>query len=331
MRQPRPKGRSTCFYHCMSKIYEGRFVFKEYNHKDEYMKYMRKLEAFSGVEILTYTFLDNHFHILLKVPEREEISDNELARRIRCLYGDIAANDFVTELAKYVSENSSMADLLRTKYLYRMYDLSYFMKSLKQWFSQRYNALNNTSGSIWTGRFKSILLEPKRELLLTIAGYVDLNSIRAGVVKDPMDYQYCGYADALRGSEKARNAISYLMNYGNDQKLDWNEAAKSYRVYLYVIGEGSKMRGNKWQAGFTEEEVKEVIKKGGEINKELMIALGGSLNSDGSIIGSSGFIKSAAKEFGGKWGINHFGQVPTDAFKELGNSPRKKDQISGTV
>jgi hypothetical protein len=43
---------------------------------------MRKTESFCGVQVLTYTILDNHFHILLFVPERRPVSDDELITRM---------------------------------------------------------------------------------------------------------------------------------------------------------------------------------------------------------------------------------------------------------
>ena len=44
---------------------------------------MRAVEAFSGVQILTWAILSNHFHILVYVPEQAEVSDQDLGRRMR--------------------------------------------------------------------------------------------------------------------------------------------------------------------------------------------------------------------------------------------------------
>ena len=40
----------------------------------------------SGVQVLTYALLDNHFHLLVRVPKLEPISDEELLRRYRLLF-----------------------------------------------------------------------------------------------------------------------------------------------------------------------------------------------------------------------------------------------------
>jgi exodeoxyribonuclease V beta subunit len=40
-----------------------------------------------------------------------------------------------------------------------------------------------------------------------MAAYIDLNPVRAGLVKDPKDYRWCGYAEALSGSRRAQRGL----------------------------------------------------------------------------------------------------------------------------
>ena len=42
---------------------------------------------FTGVEVLTYAVLSNHWHLLLAVPDRIELSEKEVLRRYGVLYG----------------------------------------------------------------------------------------------------------------------------------------------------------------------------------------------------------------------------------------------------
>ena len=49
---------------------------------------MRRVEEFSGVVVLAYAFMSNHFHIFIYVPSAEEIGEGEILRRIRVLYRD---------------------------------------------------------------------------------------------------------------------------------------------------------------------------------------------------------------------------------------------------
>jgi hypothetical protein len=56
MRFPRVKADSHGFYHCVSRVVEGRFIFQVSDHgsveAERFIKLMRCLEAFSGVRVL---------------------------------------------------------------------------------------------------------------------------------------------------------------------------------------------------------------------------------------------------------------------------------------
>jgi len=78
-----------------------------------------------------------------------------------------------------------------------MYDLSEFMKTLKQRFSFWFNKSHERGGPLWNGRFKSVLVESPacheqdfaHNAITTMAAYIDLNPVRAGLVDDPKDYR----------------------------------------------------------------------------------------------------------------------------------------------
>jgi len=41
-----------------------------------------------------------------------------------------------------------------------------------------------------------VLVEDTAEAVSTVAMYIDLNPVRAGLVEDAKDYRFCGYAEA---------------------------------------------------------------------------------------------------------------------------------------
>ena len=43
--------------------------------------------GFTDVVMNTFVNIDNQLHLLIKVPERYEVDDKDLAERMRCLYG----------------------------------------------------------------------------------------------------------------------------------------------------------------------------------------------------------------------------------------------------
>jgi putative transposase len=98
---------------------------------------------------------------------------------------------------------------MRERLMRRMNDLSEFMHELKQRFTEWYNATHGRKGggTFWSDRFKSVLVEGRCKPLSTVAAYIDLNPVRAGMVEDPKDYRWCGYAAGLSGVGLARDGI----------------------------------------------------------------------------------------------------------------------------
>ena len=67
-------------------------------------------------------------------------------------------------------------------------------------FTQWLNKRQRRKGPLWEDRFKRVLIEKQEERVKTMAAYIDLNPVRAGLVEDPKDYRWCGYAEAVAGN-----------------------------------------------------------------------------------------------------------------------------------
>jgi putative transposase len=72
-------------YHCMTRTVNGQRLFDD-RAKEILRKQLWQIADYCGVQILTYAILSNHFHVLLAVPPRAEVSDAELLRRYAILY-----------------------------------------------------------------------------------------------------------------------------------------------------------------------------------------------------------------------------------------------------
>ena len=59
-------------YHITSRIVNRQMWFKDPKLKDEIVGWLYGVAAFSGVELLAWCIMDNHFHILVHVPEVPE-------------------------------------------------------------------------------------------------------------------------------------------------------------------------------------------------------------------------------------------------------------------
>jgi hypothetical protein len=62
---------------------------------------------------------------------------------------------------------------------------------LKERFSRWFNKQNSRRETLWMDRFKSVLVDGEAALA-TMAASIDLNPVRAGIVEDPMLYEWSG-------------------------------------------------------------------------------------------------------------------------------------------
>ena len=85
MRQARIKvdaAAGAAVYHCMTRTVNGERLLDD-TAREVLRKQLWQIADYCGLEILTYTILSNHFHVLLRVPQRTPVSDQELIRRYR--------------------------------------------------------------------------------------------------------------------------------------------------------------------------------------------------------------------------------------------------------
>jgi hypothetical protein len=145
-------------------------------------------------------------------------------------------------------------------------------------------------------RFKSVLVEGKGEALRTMAAYIDLNPVRAGLVTDPKDYRWCGYAEAIGGSRRAQRGLCKAMSKPVD---GWHtaEVAESYRCLLHA--EGREVRDaqneNVMRSGVTADKARAVLSEGGKLSITELVRLRVRYFTDGVILGSREFVEEIFK------------------------------------
>jgi len=82
--------------------------------------------------------------------------------------------------------------------------ISRMMQYLGRYYVPYFNYTYQRSGTLWEGRFKSCLVQADA-YLLACHRYIELNPVRAGMVKDPADYIWSSYrANALGLTTKLR-------------------------------------------------------------------------------------------------------------------------------
>ena len=82
--------------------------------------------------------------------------------------------------------------------LARKDDPSLLMKHLGQRYVQYVNRTYRRSGTLWEGRFRSSIVQ-EQGYLLRCYRYIELNPVRAGMVKHPRDYPWSSYGGNAEG------------------------------------------------------------------------------------------------------------------------------------
>ena len=179
----------TAYYHIMSRTNDKRFLFEKGRVKSSLVDALKRSAAFSGIELKAYAGMDNHFHVVCKVVRTDEpIPESELLRRVAILKGEKAADDLAEHWQELRSMGlSTMVDTAQDRLRGRMNDISEFIKTFKEVFNIRFKREREYTGSIWSGRFKSTLIEEGRYLAICCR-YVYFNPVRAGVVKRASEY-----------------------------------------------------------------------------------------------------------------------------------------------
>ena len=314
-------------YHVISRVVDRRFVLGT-EEKEKSRTLLRMQENFTGCRVLSYCLMDNHFHLLLEVAPMDEggISDEELLKRLSVLYGEAFVAGVAQELAAaraaiYKSEGGmgEAVEAIHRRFTYRMQDLGEFMKGLLQRFTQWFNRAHSRSGTLWEDRFKSVIVEDG-VAARTISAYIDLNPVRAGMVKDPGDYRWSSYGEAVGGGKKGngRKAREGLVRaYFCDQGVGydakkWEEVSRLYRRLMGLalgkkpgraeLPQSSKGLGQTTQntAELLENEDNETALK--DLGTAKMLRCRIRYFTDGAVIGSKEFVNEAFASARDKFG-----------------------------
>ena len=139
-----------------------------------------------------------------------------------------------------------------------------------------------------------MLVEDSPAALRTVAAYIDLNPVRAGLVQDPKDYRHCGYAAALVGAASIRRGLMSFL-----EPKEWVNAAAEYRMLLFVTG-GSANRSDKRM--LDPEAIKAELARGGELGLGQVLRLRIRHLTDGVILGSKEFVDDMFLKYRDRFG-----------------------------
>ncbi len=320
---------SSSLHHVIGRVCGRDFLLSDSRTKIAFLRILRSYEEFLEVRVINFVIMDNHFHFLLEVPPKKlgeavSMSDERLLAKIKKFYSHQHYIDFLQMLTRLREASSDKAaEELKATYTRRMHDLSCFMQCFKMRFTQWYNKTYSRTGTLWEGRFKSILVEDGYAARV-MAAYIDLNPVRAGMVERPEDYRWSSYGEAMKPKADkwralAREGLCRVMQLDQEtggrvsaenSAVIWEEEGSPwYRMMLFADGEevfvsrpesgGEKVCVRK---GFKREEVKKVLARGGKLSFGESLRCKVRYLSDGMVFGTSDFVNGVFKKARGRFG-----------------------------
>jgi putative transposase len=206
-------------YHVISRTTLEGFVLGDVE-KDHLLALMKRLSDFYFAEVLGFSILGNHFHILVRMHPESSYSEDDVRERYDRRYGQERAAAL---------DDDQMEELRK-----KMADLSEYVKEIKQDFSRYYNKLHRKKGYFWSERFKSVIVE-NGETLINCLAYIDLNPVRAGLVARPEEYRWC----SLGYHVQSRNKGGFLsLDFGLREfgVKSGKERLRHFRRFVYEKG-----------------------------------------------------------------------------------------------
>jgi putative transposase len=172
------------------------------------------------------------YHVTSRGDRREPIFDDDTDRLVFLDIVGAALERFDACLLAYCLMGNHYHLVVHT----RQGQLSRLMRHINGVYTQTYNRQHGKSGHLFQGRFKAILVDGNA-YLLEVCRYVDLNPVRARMVRHPSNWKWSSYA-AHTGHEVApawldTNAVhGYLLGHDVRRLRDKALAAARYDVLV---------------------------------------------------------------------------------------------------
>lgn len=157
--------------------------------------------------------------------------------RQACFYRPSDHRKYLTWLSEYSEEHGCQihAFCLMTNHVHllltgsKVESIALLMKHLGQRYTQYINRRYKRSGTLWEGRYKSCLVW-EEQYLLACYRYIELNPVRAGMVKHPAEYQWTSYrSNAQDETLSLITPHTHYLQLGEQR----SDRAKNYRSLFH--------------------------------------------------------------------------------------------------
>ena len=214
-------------HHLVSRI-AHRVYFLTDDERSDFLEIVRRAAEFTGVLLLGWCIMGNHFHLLVFLPSLQEVDEAEVLRRYGILKGSGAAEEMRRTFEKWRADGE-IGERRVSKWLdeqrRRMYDVGSFMKIAKQWFTEMYNKRNAHKGTLWESAYFDRIVKRSTKDMSECLAYIHLNPIRAAASESFDGYAWSSYSAFRRREPIATAGMRFV--YGeaasSDEIADWHE------------------------------------------------------------------------------------------------------------
>jgi len=254
-------------YHVISRTALDGFPLGD-GEKDYLLNLIRYLSRFYFADVLGFCIMSNHFHLVVRMHTQNHLSDEAMKERLEAWF----------------PEGRTISPKNITDFRERWSSLSQFVKDIKQGFTRFYNKRHNRKGYFWGDRFKSLIVQNGYSLVNLLA-YVDLNPIRAGIVKRPEQYRWCslGYHVQTNNREDMLSMDFGMKEWGEHEPT---QIMRKYRQFVYETGAMDTGKGKPMDPKIVQKE----RKKNFELKRFELFCYRTRYFSDAGILGSKEFV-----------------------------------------
>lgn len=214
------------FYHVIIKVPDNTLDNHAYAFNHKHKSYLRDLifwlESIYELEVINYCIMSTHAHLVIRRERQSNLCLKQVAYRYKKY--------------KSLKEVPDARTCEVRKFAKRLNDLGDFMGNLQKRFTTWYNRQFEKSrrGQLFNHCYKAIQLKNSKALLRCLQ-YIELNPVRAQMVKKSADYEFCSFSEIYGKTELGmalkRKIIEALKDFGFDNLSN----AEVYKVYSDIL------------------------------------------------------------------------------------------------
>ena len=228
-------------HHLVSRIAHRVYFLKD-EERSDFLEMVRRSAEFTGIRLLGWCVMGNHFHLLVYLPKPETLDECEVLRRYGILKGVHAAEGMKSDFAEWRKDREvgeqRVAEWL-DKQRARMYDVGSFMKIAKQWFTVEYNRRNAHKGTLWESAYFDRVVKRRTKDMSECLAYIHLNPIRAAASDRFDGYAWSSYSAFRKGEPIATAGMRFV--YG-EAESDGDIAARHEELMERLLEEEKQRR-----------------------------------------------------------------------------------------